>query len=92
MVNLVRHTVIVGSREFLLTPGEDVAEVKAAVVDAVRAGGGFVDFSVVGNRMVSVLVTAGVHVMFQSEQIPEGPPEESGSAFPGGEDEYLFFD
>jgi hypothetical protein len=91
-VNLVRQSVTVGRREFLLNPGEDVAAVKAAVVDAVRAGGGFVDFPVAGNRMVSVLVTAGVHVMFQSEQIREEPPEENNSALPWGEDEYFFFD
>jgi hypothetical protein len=42
--------------------------------------------------MVSVLVTAGVHVMFHSEQIREEPPEENNSALPWGEDDYLFFD
>jgi hypothetical protein len=92
MVNPVRHTVTVGSREFLLIPGQEVAAVKVAVVGAVRAGGGFVDFPVAGNRMVSVLVTAGVHVMFHSEQIREEPPEENNSALPWGEDDYLFFD
>ena len=91
-MNLVRQSVTVGRREFVLNPGEDVAAVKVAVVGAVRAGGGFVDFPVAGNRMVSVLVTAGVHVMFQSEQIREEPPEENNSALPCGEDDYLFFD
>jgi hypothetical protein len=38
MVNPVRHTVTVGGREFLLIPGQEVAAVKVAVVDALKAG------------------------------------------------------
>jgi hypothetical protein len=60
---------------FILEPGNDVGELKAQIVAAVRDGASFIYFSTVGHREVSVLVTAQIPVRF--EVIEKGAEEYS---------------
>jgi hypothetical protein len=50
---------------FILEPQNDVAALKTQIVDAVRDGARFIDFTTVGHRQVSVLVTAHIPVRFE---------------------------
>jgi hypothetical protein len=68
-VSMKRHYVVVAGTTFFLAQGLDVQTVKDSVVAALRAGGGLVDLVVVGNVGVSVAISPGVVVIFQSEEI-----------------------
>jgi hypothetical protein len=64
-------TVAIGDMHFALAQNSDVEHLKAAALEAVRNGSGFVDFTVVGNRLVSVLLPVGTIVVFSSGEIAE---------------------
>jgi hypothetical protein len=64
-----RHYVVVAGTTFFLAQGHDVQTVKDSVVAALRAGGGLVDLIIVGNVEVSVAISPGVAVIFQSEEV-----------------------
>jgi hypothetical protein len=68
-VMMKRHYVVVAGTTFFLAQGHDVQTVKDSVVAALRAGGGMVDLIVVGNVEVSVAISPGVAVIFQSEEV-----------------------
>jgi hypothetical protein len=61
LINKVRFH----GQTFLLAPDQDVDELKAAIVTAVREGSDFVDFSTVGHGTISLLVTSSLPVRFQ---------------------------
>lgn len=66
-----RTTITVGGKRYALAQGRAVDGVKAAAVAAVRTGGDLVDIVVLGNREVSVLISPGVPVQFETVEIPE---------------------
>ena len=51
---MVQTTLAVGDAQYLLAQADDQVELKGRIEDAIRGGGAFVDFVVVGNRVVSV--------------------------------------
>ncbi|MFW8745914.1 hypothetical protein, partial [Mesorhizobium japonicum] len=59
---MLRTTINVYGVEYRLAQGRDVDEVKRASVAAVRANGDLVDVVVVGNRLVSILMSPGVPI------------------------------
>jgi hypothetical protein len=77
-----RHFVVVAGTTFFLAQGRDVQTVKDSVVAALRAGGGLVDLVVVGNVEVSVAISPGVAVLFQSEEIDLDPRDSGDLADP----------
>lgn len=76
-------------QRFFLDPEQDVAETKASVVAAVRAGAEFVDFTTIEHGTISLLVTASVPVRFEVlertaedlEQLQADPPPLDVSAW-----------
>lgn len=66
---MVRTTVAIGEDRYLLAQGHELGELKARMTTAVRSGGEFVDFVVVGNRTVSVLMTSWIRVVFTIETV-----------------------
>ena len=64
-----RDTVTVAGERFVLAQGHGLDDVKERAVRAARDGGGLIDFVVLGNAEVSVLITPGVPVVFASETI-----------------------
>ncbi|RWZ59506.1 hypothetical protein ELQ92_11745 [Labedella populi] len=65
---MIRHTCTIGSNSYILAQGHDMNELKAQMLDAVRSGGGFVDVVVFGNRRLSVLVSPGTNVIFETAE------------------------
>jgi hypothetical protein len=66
-----RTTMRIDGTAYALAQGQDIDAVKQAVVQAARAGGDLVTVTVVGNRSLDVLVTAGVPVTFESEDVAQ---------------------
>lgn len=54
---MVQTTVSVDGIEFLLAQDQNIGELRAQIEDAAATSGRFVDFVVVGNRSMSVLIT-----------------------------------
>jgi hypothetical protein len=55
----------VDGSEFFLDAEQDVSELKAIIVEGVRAGGAFVEFMTVGRGPIAVLVSPGIPVRFE---------------------------
>jgi hypothetical protein len=66
---MLRHTVTIGTRSYDLAQGHALDELTSAMVGAIQEGGAFVDFVVFGNRRVSVLVTSGLPIVFESTDV-----------------------
>lgn len=47
----------VDEMHFMLDVGQDLVALKGRIVDVLRAGGGFVDFRVVGDVLYDVMIT-----------------------------------
>ena len=56
-------TISFGDTQYLLAQGQDYELLQRNIEKAIRAGGGFVEFIVVGNRKVSALMTGRQLVM-----------------------------
>jgi hypothetical protein len=68
---MLRTSVTVDGQRYRLAQGQDIEAIKSAAVDAARAGAGLVDFVVVGNRAVSVLVTPAIRVLFEKHEVED---------------------
>jgi hypothetical protein len=66
-----RTTFTIGGHAHVLAQGTDLGALKATAEDAVRAGGRFVDLTVIGNVAVSVLVSPGVAIFFTTREVSE---------------------
>ena len=72
MQTMVRTEVTVNGSAFLLAQGQDVNALKGRIEEA-AAQTRFVEFTVVGNRSVSVLVSPATHVVFSLETVRYDP-------------------
>ncbi|MBD8540622.1 hypothetical protein [Frigoribacterium sp. CFBP 8751] len=54
-----------------LAQGQDISQVKEAVVQAAQDGAGMVTVTLVRNRVLDVLVTPGIPIAFESEAVLE---------------------
>jgi hypothetical protein len=69
MQTTVRTRIAFDDAEVVLAQGQDVAELRRRIEEAVRAGGGFVEFLVVGGRSVSILIGASTRVVITVEAV-----------------------
>lgn len=69
MRTMVRTQIAVNDVGFLLAQGHDVDALKHTIESAVRDGPRFVDFVIVGNRSVSVLVSAMTQVVISVDTV-----------------------
>jgi hypothetical protein len=85
-----RTTLIVNDMSYPLAQGQDTDTIEAAAVEAVQKGGGMITVTAYGNRQVSILVSAGVSLVFESEEVPDERRDDGnlGSPF----DPYSEFD
>jgi hypothetical protein len=67
---MVRTEIAVNGGVHFLAQGQDLDDLKRRIVAAMKADGDFVNFTVVGNREVSVLVSPGTQVTFSIETVP----------------------
>ncbi|KQR65767.1 hypothetical protein [Frigoribacterium sp. Leaf172] len=62
-------TMSVNGALYVLTPGQDLEQIKRDVAAAARDGADFATVSIFGNRTLSVLVAPGVQITLQSETV-----------------------
>ncbi|MFS0912055.1 hypothetical protein AB3M89_09710 [Microbacterium sp. 179-I 3D2 NHS] len=67
---MVRTRVAVDDVGFLLAQGQDIDAIKQEIESAMRTGPRFVDLIVVGNRSVSILISAQMHIVITVETVP----------------------
>jgi|GEM_PF-974165 len=70
---MLRTRIRVRDTTFYLAQGHEPEDLKSAMVDALRAGGGFVRFVDAGERTVSVLISPGVAVVIEQEEVAADP-------------------
>lgn len=70
MRTMVRTHVAVNDIGFVLAPGQDVEVLKEEIESAARSAPRFVEFVVVGDRSVSVLMSAGTQIVISVETVP----------------------
>lgn len=66
---MVRTQVTVNDVGFYLAQGQDITDLKRRIEAALQSGGRFVDFTVVGNRTVSVVIAPTTHVVVSVETV-----------------------
>jgi hypothetical protein len=64
-----RYTATVGTKSYILAQGHSIEGLREEMVDAMRSAGAFVDFVVLGNRRISVLVSPGLPVVFEEAEV-----------------------
>lgn len=75
-----RTQVAIDGGSYFLAPGEDRADLKQRIEQALRAGGGFVDFRATGERDVSVLISSHSHVVITVETVPPDSSDDLDAA------------
>jgi hypothetical protein len=68
-------------RRFDLSPAYDRGQLQKAAVDAIQAGGAIIDVPVEGGGQVSVLLSCGVPVFFETHTTPDEQPDIFGVPF-----------
>jgi len=81
---MVRTQVAVDDVGFLLAQGQSIEDFKDHVEHALHAGGGFVDFIAVGDRILSVLITPSSRVVVSVETVQLDPRDAGDDAAPYG--------
>ncbi|KQQ03678.1 MULTISPECIES: hypothetical protein [unclassified Rathayibacter] len=84
-----RTTLSIDGRRFLLPIEADTETLEKRLVEAVRAHGDMVNFMVAGDREVCVLVSPGVAVILEHEEIPVEDTEAEDSPLLYDDVEYL---
>jgi hypothetical protein len=77
-----RTTLIINDKSYPLAQGQDTDTIEAASVEAVHGGGGIITVTAYGNREVSILVSAGVPLVFESEEVPDESRDDGNLDFP----------
>jgi hypothetical protein len=77
----------VEGRAFLLAQNTDVDELKQQILATMRAGGGFLELVVLGNRSVSILVSPSVSLTVESEDVEFDARDSGDLALPFEEDD-----
>ena len=77
-----RTTVTIDKQRFAVPVTSDITALKDAIEDALRRGGGFVDVPAGPNHTLSVLVSPGLTLFIEEEELPadEHARRESGQA------------
>ncbi|QHC65775.1 hypothetical protein Q0F99_12160 [Rathayibacter oskolensis] len=84
-----RTTISIDGRRFLLPIDFDTEVLEKQLVEAVRAHGDLVTFPVAGDHEICVLVSPGVAVILEHEEIPVEDPEVEDATLLYDDVEYL---
>lgn len=84
MQTMVRTELTINGRAFFLAQGQDPADLRRRVEEAVATPGAFVTFTVVGNREVSVLITPTSQAIFTVETVQFDARDTGDADFPFG--------
>lgn len=72
-----RYTATLGAKSYVLAQGHSIEGLREEMVAAIHAGGAFVDFVVLGNRRIFVLVSPGLPVIFEEADV-DGDARDTG--------------
>lgn len=81
---MVQTEATLDSVSYLLAQDQDVADLRRRVEEAVQTAGTFVDFVVVGNREVSVLITPHSRVTISTSTVAFDERDTGDLEFPYG--------
>lgn len=81
---MVRTEISLDGETYFLAQGQAPDEIQRRMEAAVQAGGKFVDFVVVRNRAVSVLVSPGVPIVFSVQTVQFDPRDTGDEETPFG--------
>ncbi len=81
---MIQTEVTIDGTSYLLAQDQDVTELRRQVEATVRTSGAFVDFVVVGNREVSVLITPPSHVTITVATVAFDPRDTGDLDYPFG--------
>jgi hypothetical protein len=84
MQTMVRTQIALDGGSFYLAQGQDIGELKRRIEAAAATTGSFVDFMVVGNRSVSVLISPGSTVVLSVETVQFDPRDNGDDEIPFG--------
>jgi hypothetical protein len=84
LATMIRTQIAINDVSFFLAQGQSIADFKQRVEAAAQSGGRFVDFTVVGNRQVSVLISSASHVVVSVETVQFDPRDTGDEAEPFG--------
>lgn len=84
MRTMVRTHVAVNDIGFVLAPGQDVDALKGEIESAARSGPRFVEFLVLGDRSVSVLMSAATQIVISVDTVPVDPRGDHDDIAPFG--------
>lgn len=81
---MVRTEIAINGTSVFLAQEQDIEALKHRIEAAAQAGGGFVDFVVVGNRSVSVLISAQTQVIISVATVVFDPRDTGDEDMPFG--------
>jgi len=84
MQTMVRTAVAVNGDTTFLAQGQDLDALKRRIEAAMKTAGAFVDFVVVGNRAVSILISPRTQVVFSVETVQFDPRDTGDNEEPRG--------
>lgn len=76
-------------QDFYLAPEQDVTALKDLATDVLRAGAGVIDFTGIDGRVISVLLSPGVAMVFETIERPDvtaSDHDDSGSEYRDSDD------
>ncbi|MFK3676780.1 hypothetical protein ACI2IP_03580 [Microbacterium sp. NPDC090218] len=83
---MTRTRVALNETEYSLVQGQDIADLRRRIEDAVRSGGGFVEFDVSGDRTVSVLISSTTQVVISTATVDPDRSDGGEEGVPYGGD------
>ncbi|QNA91726.1 MULTISPECIES: hypothetical protein [unclassified Microbacterium] len=86
MQTMVRIRIELNDTGYYLAQGQDVTDIRDRIETAMRAGGGFVEFVVVGNRSISVLITLATRIVISVETVEYDVRDTGDDSAPYGGD------
>ncbi|MDP3950301.1 MAG: hypothetical protein Q8Q19_06545 [Microbacterium sp.] len=79
---MVRARAKIDDAPYLLAQEQDLDELKRSFETAMRSGGAFVEFTVVGNEKVSTLVTPNTRVVLSEATVEIDQSDNGDQGFP----------
>jgi hypothetical protein len=71
-----RITLTVNDTSHPLAQGQDIENIQAAAIEALRKGGEAITVTLYGNRELTILVSPGVPLTFEMEEVPDEPRDD----------------
>jgi hypothetical protein len=83
-----RTTIQINGNDYRVAQNQDIDAIKRAAVTAVREGGDFITVTLVGNRELQILVSMGISITVQTEEVPDDDRDDGNLALPFDYPEY----